>query len=238
MDASSKSRRRSAGRDGHGSAAATTTTTKGRAYEHIRRSILDARIPVGTALSEYQLAKEIGVSRTPVREALKRLEQDGLVRSVPRRGTFVANLTVRDIVEIYQIRIQLEGLAARVAAERMDAAGLAELIRGLDKADKAARQGRTDAAREHDRHMHKKIIESTSNGRLAQILTTLDDQVHRIRQRALSHPSRVPATLAEHRAMLDAIAKRNPSRAEKTMRDHLQAAPENAIHMALAGTVF
>lgn len=214
------------------------TTIKGRAYAHIRESILDAALPVGTALSESQLAKEIGVSRTPVREALKRLEQDGLVRSVPRRGTFVADLSVRDLIEIYQVRIELEGLAARVAAERMTAEMLEGLVAELDKAQKQARHGRLDPARAHDRHMHKSIIESTANGRLAQILATLDDQVHRIRERALSHNARVPATLTEHGAVLRAIRKRDATAAEKAMRDHLQAARDNAIQLALAGTTF
>jgi DNA-binding GntR family transcriptional regulator len=216
----------------------SASTIKGRAYAHIRRSILDSTIPVGTALSEYELAQEIGVSRTPVREALKRLEQEGLVRSVARRGTFVADLTVRDIVEIYQVRIQLEGLAARAAAERMDPAEVDELIAELDKSEKQVRQGRLESAREHDRRLHKSIIDSTSNGRLAQILATLEDQVHRIRQRAMSHMPRVPASLAEHRAVLQAIKKRDGAAAEKAMRDHLQAARDNAIQMALAGTTF
>jgi len=213
-------------------------TIKRRAYEHIRRSILDATVPVGTALSEYQLANEIGVSRTPVREALKLLEQEGLVRSVARRGTFVADLTVRDIVEVYQVRIQLEALAARVAAERMESAQVDELIAALDRAEKLLRQGKLEASREHDRDLHKRIIESTSNGRLLQILATLDDQVHRIRQRAMSSMERAPATLAEHRAVLTSIKKRDGAAAEKAMRDHLQAARDNAIQMALAGTTF
>jgi DNA-binding GntR family transcriptional regulator len=217
---------------------AVPATIKGRAYEHIRRGILDATLPVGTALSEYQLAKEIGVSRTPVREALKRLEQEGLVRSVARRGTFVADLTLRDIVEVYQVRIQLEALAARVAAERMEPSQIKELLTELDRAERLAQQGRLDAAREHDIHLHKSIVESTSNGRLAQILSTLEDQVHRIRQRAMNHATRVPATLAEHRAVLEAIQKRDGASAERAMREHLQAARENATQMALAGITF
>lgn len=217
---------------------APATTIKARAYDHIRRSILDSTIPVGTALSEYKLAQEIGVSRTPVREALKRLEQEGLVRAVARRGTFVADLSVCDIVEIYQVRIQLEGLAARAAAERMKPTEVDDLIAELDRSEKQSKRGRLESAREHDRRLHKSIVEATSNGRLARILATLEDQVHRIRQRAMSHTPRVPASLAEHRAVLQAIKKRDGAAAEKAMRDHLQAARDNAIEMALAGTTF
>lgn len=218
--------------------ARTPDTIKGRTYEHIRRGILDASHPVGTALSEYQLAAEIGVSRTPVREALKRLEHEGLVRSVARRGTFIADLTVRDIVEIYEVRIQLEALAARVAAERMEPAEAKELLVDMNRAKKLAADARLDGAREHDVHLHKRVIASTSNGRLAQILSTLDDQVHKIRHQALGHPARLQASFAEHGAVLGAIIDRDPAAAEKAMRDHLQAARDNAIQLALAGTQF
>jgi len=213
-------------------------TIKGRAYDHIRRGILDATLPGGTALSEYQLADQIGVSRTPVREALKRLEHEGLVRSVPRRGTFVADLSVRDIVEIYEVRIPLEVLAARVSAERMGMDEAKELLAELERVEKLALQGRVEAAREHDVHLHKRIIASTSNGRLAQILATLDDQVHRIRHRALSTPTRLSASLKEHRRVIEAILRRDSPGAEEAMRDHLHAARENAVQLALAGTPF
>lgn len=217
---------------------AKRAAVKVSAYEHIRRNILDSTVSVGTALSEYQLAKEIGVSRTPVREALKRLEHEGLVRTVARRGTFVADLSVRDIVEIYQVRIQLEAFAARVAAERIEPSEVDDLLEELDRAENLVPRGRLEAAREHDRHLHRQIIESTSNVRLARILMTLDDQVHRIRERAMGHAARVPATLIEHRAVLQAIKTRDGAAAEKAMRDHLQAARDNAVQMALAGMTF
>lgn len=213
-------------------------TVKTRAYDHIRRQILDAKLPVGAALSEYQLAAEIGVSRTPVREALKRLEHDGLVRSIARRGTFVAELSGRDIIDIYQVRTALESFAAGVAAASMEPATVTELLKELDAAQRRAATGNIEGAREHDIHMHKRIIASTGNTRLAQILSTLDDQVHRIRQRALSDPTRRGATLAEHRVLLEAIRKRDSGAAEKAMRAHLDSARDSAIRMALAGANF
>lgn len=213
-------------------------TIKTRAYDHIRQEILDARLPVGTALSEYQLAAEIGVSRTPVREALKRLEHEGLVRSVARRGTFVADLTARDIVEIYQVRLQLEAFAASVAAANMEGTVVDELLSELDAAERRAAHGDIGPAREHDVHVHKRIIAATSNTRLALILSTLEDQVHRIRFRALNETARRSATLTEHRAILTAIKKRDAAGAERAMRAHLEAARENAIRLALSGAGF
>lgn len=209
-----------------------------RVYEHVHRAILDAKLPVGSALSEYRLAEEIGVSRTPVREALKRLEQDGLVHSIPRRGTFVADLTARGIVEIYEVRSQLEGFAARVAAERMDRAEVKRLIAELDRVQKRSDNSDPKAAQEHDIHVHKGIVAAASNDRLTQILATLDDQVYRIRRRAMANSSRLPTTLAEHRRILGAILDHDPEAAERAMREHLQSAMENAIQQALAGTTF
>ncbi|WP_129678146.1 GntR family transcriptional regulator [Candidatus Chloroploca sp. Khr17] len=89
------------------------------AYQQIRRRILDGELRPSSPLSEHQLAVTLQLSRTPVREALKRLEKEGLVRSIPSRGTFITELTAHDILEIYQVRECLESLAARIAAEQM-----------------------------------------------------------------------------------------------------------------------
>src|SRR5437867_830283 len=89
-----------------------------QAYEEIRRRILEGEFQPSSPLSEHQLAATLQLSRTPVREAIKRLEKEGLVRSIPNRGTFIAELSAHDILEIYQIRERLESLAARIAAEQ------------------------------------------------------------------------------------------------------------------------
>jgi DNA-binding GntR family transcriptional regulator len=210
-------------------------TRQGRAYEAIRQGILDAHYAGGTLLSEYELARRIGVSRTPIREALSRLQQEGLVRSVARRGTFVAELTARDIIEIYELREQLEVFAAGAAAERMDMALAEELRDELDAVRAAPRVERIAAAREEDVHLHKQIIAAASNGRLTQILSTLDDQVHRIRFMALSGEPRIDATLGEHAGIIDAIIRRDREAAGEAMRRHLQAARQNAIQLSLGG---
>jgi len=213
--------------------AATEQTRYQWAYEEIRRRILDGDLGPAVSLSEYQLADLLQVSRTPVREALKRLEHEGLVRSIPNRGAFVAELSVQDIMEIYQIREQLESLAARIAAETLRVAEVDELEGELTRAAALAAKGRVKDTFESDIHLHKRIIEATKNGRLVNFLTTLDDQVRRIRAMSPRTPGRLEATLREHREVVGRIKEHDASGAEAAMRRHLRAACENAIHLVL-----
>jgi len=201
------------------------------AYEEIRRRIMDGDLPPGAPLSEYQLAELLQVSRTPVREALKRLEHEGIVRSAPNRGAFVAELSLQDIMEIYQIREQLEGVAARIAAQSMPAADVQELEEELRRAAALAAKGHVRETFESDVHLHKQIIGATRNRRLVTILATLDDQVRRIRSMSPRTPGRLEATLREHNEIVARIKERDASGAEAAMRRHLQAACENAVHL-------
>jgi DNA-binding GntR family transcriptional regulator len=201
------------------------------AYEEIRRRILDGDLAPAAPLSEYQLADLLQVSRTPVREALKRLGHEGLVRSIPNRGAFVAELSVQDIREIYQIREQLESHAARIATETLSTAAIDELEEELARAAALAAKGRVKDTFESDIHLHKRIIDATKNRRLATILATLDDQVRRIRAISPRTPGRLEATLREHRDVVGRIKKRDASGAEVAMRHHLRAACENAIRL-------
>jgi DNA-binding GntR family transcriptional regulator len=203
------------------------------AYEEIRRRILDGDLASAAPLSEYQLADLLQLSRTPVREALKRLEHEGLVRSIPNRGASVAESSVQDIMEIYQVREQLEGLAARIAAETMPDADVEKLEDELRRAAILAAKKHVKETFESDVHLHKRIIESTRNGRLVSILATLDDQVRRIRAMSPRTPGRLEATLREHREIVGRIRDRDASGAEAAMRRHLRAACENAIRLVL-----
>jgi DNA-binding GntR family transcriptional regulator len=200
------------------------------AYREIRQRILDG---MSGSLSEQVLASELAISRTPVREALKRLEREGLVQSLPRRGTFVTELGAHDVAEIYQIRIALETLAAHTAATQMDPEEIARLRAQLDAAHDLARRGRARDAFESDLEFHKRIIAATHNQRLAQILATLDDQVHQIRALALRSPGRLEDALEEHERILRAISQHDPAEAGEAMHAHLRAARETALRMKM-----
>ena len=182
-------------------------------------------------LSEYQLAEQLKLSRTPVREALKRLEHEGLVRFIFNRGAFVTGVSVHDIVEIYQVREQLEGYAARVAATEMRLEEANALDEELARAQRLAAEGKVRETFDSDIHMHKQIIRFTNNNRMMSILATLDNQVHRIRGLSPNMQGRVDFTLREHREIVECIKRRDATGAQDAMVRHLRAACENAIRM-------
>jgi len=206
---------------------------KERAYAEIRSRVLSGELNAGTPLSEYQLADELELSRTPVREAVKRLEREGLLQSIPNRGTFVAELTVRDVSEIYQVREQLEGFAARVAAEKMSDEGVKRLEEEIITLNKLASEGQLIEVVNSDIRLHKQIIASTQNSRLIELLGTLDDQMHRVRALFPQSSQWLEATLAGHANIVNAIKARDGEKAEKAMKAHLRSAREHAIKQFL-----
>lgn len=211
----------------------TQVSLNQKAYAEIRRRILNGELSTETPLSEYQLAEELALSRTPVREAIKRLEREGLVHSIPNRGTFVAELTASDISEIYQVREQLEGFAARIAAEKMSEDNIKKLEEEISLLNILASEGRLVEIVDSDIRLHKHIIASTQNSRLIELLGTLDDQMHRVRA-LFPHSSQwLDATLADHTNIVNAIKARDAEAAEKAMKAHLRSAREYAIRQFL-----
>src|ERR1700691_4539044 len=203
------------------------------AYQKIRHSILKGKWAPAAPLSEYQLAAQFKLSRTPVREALTRLEQEGMVRTVPGRGTFVSDLTPHDIMEIYQVREPLESFAARLAAEQMSADRLLQLEHIFREMRDGAAAGHSARIVEIAVSFHEPIMGATQNQRMINILPTLDDQMHRIRSLWLGQARGSQGTLAEHYQIVKAIADRNPDAAEAAMRKHLQISCEHVIRFLM-----
>ena len=209
-------------------------STRGQeAYENIRRHILKGDFVPAALLSEGQLAEQLNLSRTPVREALTRLEQEGMVRTVVGRGTFVTELTIHDIMEIYQVRGQLEPFAARIAAERMDDEGLCELKRIVEQMHSGNEGNGIEDAYQTDINLHKAIVRSTQNKRMVAFLATLDDQMHRVRYMCLRTPSGLESALAEHDLIVKCILDHDPDGAEDAMRKHLHSSCENAVRFLM-----
>jgi DNA-binding GntR family transcriptional regulator len=211
----------------------TQVSLNQKAYAEIRFRILNGELSAETPLSEYQLAEELELSRTPVREAVKRLEREGLVQSIPNRGTFVAELTARDISEIYQVREQLEGFAARIAAETMSDESIKRLEEEISILNTLASDGRLIEVVDSDIRLHKHIIASTQNSRLIELLGTLDDQMHRVRALFPQSSQWLEATLTAHANIVKAIKARDGEEAEKAMKAHLRSAREYAIRQFL-----
>ncbi|WP_431285071.1 GntR family transcriptional regulator [Humitalea sp. 24SJ18S-53] len=199
-----------------------------QALHTIRERILDLRYPPGSLLSENQIAEELGISRTPIREALRELAAGGLVRILPQRGVVVSEPSVQDIIEVYQLREQLECFAARLAAEHVTAAEAQTLSADHAVALAHFAAGRLQAAYEASVVLHAQIIALTRNARLVTFMNQLGDQVHRFGLMTLRH-GRAPRALEEHGGIIAAILARDGAKAEALMREHLRADRDMAL---------
>ncbi len=194
--------------------------------ENIRQAITDGTFSPGERLMEIQLADEMGVSRTPVREAIRKLEMEGFVVMIPRRGTYVADISIRDITEIYEIRTCLDILAAGLAAERITDEELEVLNRHLVEFSTAIAAEDMEKIVEVDIAFHEVLYMASRNARLHSIINNLREQVTSIRGRSMSYPGRLTETMDEPRALVDSIAARDVERAQNAARVHI----ENAEH--------
>lgn len=196
------------------------------AYDSIKRRILNLTLKPGEALSETRLALEFGRSRTPVREALKRLENDGLVDVVPQQGTFVSPIRRDLLMDAQFARTALECALARAAALSRGQADIASLNANLDGQEAAVAAGNAALLFELDEEMHEAIAGAAGRPNLWALI--LDIKIHMDRARQLTLTSEhFPTIIGQHRAIVAAIAQRDPDAAEKAMTDHLSFVVEH-----------
>ena len=190
------------------------TSLKEKVYEALRREITDGSLLPGDLLKERELADLYGVSKTPVREALSLLEQENLVKAIPRAGYMVTQLTLRDVQEVHQLRITLESMAARLAAENITDEELEELEAMTATSD-------PQEALLFNHRFHSVIARASGNARLAKMIEQLLDDTDR--WAALDVARLTPTVLLiGHQAELEALRTRDPDIAEKAMREHVQ----------------
>lgn len=197
-------------------------------YNTLREAILQQVLKPGERLMEQELAEEMGVSRTPVREALRKLEQEGYIVLVPRKGAYVAGLSIKDFCNVFEMRGALEALAAGLAAARATPEEIEEMERNLVL--EAAHYESSDLVKtiDVDTRFHELIYQAAKNKRLQNMLKELRDQVQRIRTKSLTAPGRLKFALAEHRKIVEAIAAHNVEAAKQAAREHIESA-ENAL---------
>ncbi|OGB92573.1 MAG: hypothetical protein A3G35_19275 [candidate division NC10 bacterium RIFCSPLOWO2_12_FULL_66_18] len=197
-------------------------------YEMLRERFRSGNLAPGTKLHEPDLAQELGVSRTPVREAIQRLQREGLVRISPHRGAFVVNLAWRDLEDLCDVREGLEGIAARLAATRISEEELDRVEAGLKQREQAL----TDPSREPERpavDFHDAILRASGNERLIREMGTIQDLLGMIRTDSAAVAGRASKSLAEHWKILRALRARDPDTAERGMRAHIRTAKENIL---------
>lgn len=190
-------------------------------FHTLRQSILKGELQPGDRLLEIQLAKKLGVSRTPIREALRKLELEGLVLMVPRRGAEVAAITEKGLRDVLEVRRSLEELAIELAIQRMSDENIAD----LEEARIAFRESLSsnDEIRiaQADEHFHDVIYRGTYNDKLIQMLNNLRDQMYRYRLEYIKDTGKRQTILVEHENILNAVKTRNMELGRKAMREHI-----------------
>lgn len=190
--------------------------------EALRQAIKDGLLQPGERLMEIQLADELGVSRTPIREAIRKLELEGFVVMVPRRGAYVADISLKDVAQVFEIRGALEELAAGLAAERITPDELEYLERILVEINEYIENDDFAKIVDADIRFHDVLYHASRNQRLVDILHNLREQMLRFRSISMHYPGRLAATWEEHRHLVEYIAEHNSAMARKVAKKHME----------------
>jgi DNA-binding GntR family transcriptional regulator len=200
------------------------------AFERLKEEIRTNRMPAGFQASEPEIALRLGMSRTPVREALIRLEADGLVELVPRRGVRVLPIRLGDMREIYDILTALEPeAAAKLAASKPSAKDLAPLEQATSDMESALRAGDLEAWAEADDRFHLTLLDLQGNQRLKTIVSALYDQAHRVRVVTMRMRGAPTKSTQEHRAILEHLRQGDAAATRKVFKAHRQRAAKEML---------
>lgn len=191
-------------------------------FNTLREAIIVGELKPGERLMEVQLAEKMGVSRTPVREAIRKLELEGLVDMIPRKGAHVAELSVKDIVNVLEVRASLDGLATRLSAERITADELKDLKHVLTQFIAYVEKENLQGSIKKDVEFHDIIYRSSRNEKLIQIANNLREQVYRFRVIYLKDYSSPKELIKEHTDIYDAIVGRNIEQAASMAQMHIK----------------
>lgn len=206
---------------------------RGRVFHKIRDDILSGKYKENEELKEVAIGQELGVSRTPVREALRQLELEGLVQIIPNRGAFVTGIQANDVRDIYAIRSKLEGLCARWACEHITKEQIEELEENVYLAQFHINKGNMDQIAELDNQFHSVLYAACCSKMLEHLLIDYHQYVLRIRKRTLSTPERAQKSNDEHISILNAIKDNNADLAEQLADEHMNTAYKNMLENGL-----
>ncbi len=196
-------------------------------FEKIREDILNGMYNPGEKIVEAKLADELGVSRTPVREALKQLELDGLVENIPNRGVIVKGVTAQDIMDIYTIRETIEAIAAKWSVERMTQEDLDSLKEIYELMEFYTFKNDVDKIFELNTKFHELIYSATNSRFLEHVLRDFQLFIKSTRYESLKTEGRMQNTLEEHKEILDAFIERDQDKAVKKIIDHISHSKDN-----------
>ena len=202
-------------------------------FNTFRQAILRGELKPGERLMEIQLANKLGVSRTPIREALRKLELEGLVNMVPRKGAEVADITEKSLRDVLEVRKALEELSVQLACEKITEEEIEELKRAAERFKDTLDDQDVTKIAEADVAFHDIIYTATDNQKLILLLNNLREQMYRYRVEYLKKEEAYPQLIAEHEELIDNISKRNKEEATRIMCEHIDnqvATVINVIH--------
>ena len=198
-------------------------------YESLKKSILHGKLKGGQRLIEEQLAFQIGISRTPVREAFHKLERDELVTRLPKGGFAVREFTKEDVEEIFGIRSALESYAAYLATLHISPEKIFNLEKKIEEAEKALKSGDDDKVVQLHTEFHDLLYKSCRSKKLIEIINNFRDYFYRYRSALLRTEKGVYVSIEGHRQMLEAMKKKNPRLVERLVQKHLERGKELVI---------
>lgn len=190
-------------------------------FNTLRQAILKGELEPGERLMEIQLAERLGVSRTPIREAIRKLELEGLVHMVPRKGAEVASISEKSLREVLEVRRSLEELAIELACQKITAEQIKELEEAEVQFADAVQKGDAMTIAESDEHYHDVIYQATDNSRLVQILNNLREQMYRYRLEYIKDADKRQILVVEHEHIIRAVKNHNIPEAKQAMREHI-----------------
>ena len=200
-----------------------------KVYEALTEAILGGELKAGEPLTELGLSEKLGVSRTPIRAALHRLDEEGLIEISPNRGAVVLGVDAEDLIDIYRIRMRLEGLAAAMAAEKMTAEEKKALSETVELSEFYIRKNDAEHIKELDTAFHCEIFKKSGSRMLCKILTDLHKSIKTYRKLSLSGTGRIEASVKEHREILEAILRSDAGEAERLTYLHVENAMKSTI---------
>lgn len=205
-------------------------------FKTLRNAIIRGEMKPGERLMEEKLAKSLEVSRTPVREAIRMLELEGLVVMLPRKGAEVARITVEDLQEALEVRMAVEDLAVRLASLRIDEEGKAKLQKAAEAFDAALEKKDVVKIVEKDERFHDVIFEATKNRRLVSLAHSLREQVYRYRYEYVKDFNSHDKLSREHARIMEAILEGDVVKAQQAMRGHIYDQLQRVIEIILLET--
>lgn len=191
-------------------------------FQTLREAILKGYLKPGERLMELQLATRLGVSRTPIREAIRMLEQEGLAVTIPRKGAEVAKMTEKEMEDVLQIRESLDDLAVQVACDKITEEQLGRLVRSMKNFEQAVQDGNLDQIVDYDVEFHDIIYEATDNPKLVTLLSNIREQIYRYRVEYLKEKENYPVLVQEHAAIVDGLREKNKEWVTDVMHNHIR----------------